>query len=204
MILPTKPRMLRHKGKIERGIGCVKGNGLKARQFGSVEAQNQHLLDWEATVADTRNHGTTKRQVGKVFTEVERAALQPLPRERFEFFHEAQRIVSRDGHIEVAKSYYTVPPEYLGRKVWVRWDARLVRIFNSRLQQVALHVRHEPGRFSTQGKHLPAEKISGIERGSTWLLTKASAMDRRPLPGRPPCFKTGASKESVCFKGCSA
>ena len=179
VILPTKPRMPRPKGKIERGIGYVKGNGLKARPFSSVEAQNQHLLEWEATVADTRIHGTTKQQVGKVFVEVERAALQPLPRERFEFFPEAQRIVSRDGHVEVAKAYYSTPPEYLGRKVWVRWDGRLVRIFNSRLQQVALHVRHEPGRFSTLGKHLPAEKISGIERGSTWLLTKASAIGPR-------------------------
>ena len=38
-------------------------------------AQNRHLAHWEATVADTRIHGTTKRQVGKVFREVERPAL---------------------------------------------------------------------------------------------------------------------------------
>lgn len=179
VILPTKPRTPRHKGKIERGIGYVKGNGLKARQFSSVAAQNEHLRDWEATVADTRIHGTTKQQVGKVFVEVERGTLQALPQERFEFFHEAQRVVSRDGHIEVAKAYYSAPPEYLGRKVWVRWDGRLVRIFNSRMQQLIVHVRQEPGRFSTKGQHIPAEKISGIERGATWLLTKVSAIGPR-------------------------
>jgi hypothetical protein len=57
--------------------------------------------------------------------EIERAALAPLPIERFPCFQEAQRIVARDGHVEVAKAYYSVPPEYLGRKVWARWDARL-------------------------------------------------------------------------------
>ena len=113
VILPTKPRTPRHKGKIERGIGYVKNNGLKGHTFDSLQAQNEHLARWEATIADTRIHGTTKRQVGKVFMEVERVALFPLPAERFPFFHEAQRIVSRDGHIEVAKAYYSVPPEYL-------------------------------------------------------------------------------------------
>ena len=104
-----------------------------------------------------------------MFAEVERRRLQPLPRERFPFFHEAQRIVSRDGHVEVAKAYYSVPPEYLARTVWVRWDARLVRIFNHRWEQIAIHVRHEQGRFSTHGEHIAREKISGIERGAAYL-----------------------------------
>ncbi len=81
--------------------------------------------------------------MGKVFREVEQAALLPLPAERFPFFHEAQRIVSRDGHIEVAKAYYSAPPEYLGRTVWARWDERLVRVFNHRFEQIALHVRRD-------------------------------------------------------------
>ncbi len=101
VVLPTKPYTPRHKGKIERGIGYVKGNALKARTFGSLEEQNRFLSDWEASVADTRTHGTTKRQVGKVFVEIEKAALLPLPRERFEMFQEAQPIVSRDGHVVI-------------------------------------------------------------------------------------------------------
>jgi hypothetical protein len=96
----------------------------------------------------------------------------PLSRERFANFKEAQRKVNRDGHIEVAKAYYSVPPEYLGRQLWVRWDGRLVRIFNHRFEQIALHVRHEAGRFSTLGEHIAREKISGIERGAAYLLSR--------------------------------
>jgi hypothetical protein len=36
----------------------------------------------------------------------------------------------------------------VGRLVWARWDGRVVRIFNDRLQQIAIHARHEAGRFS--------------------------------------------------------
>jgi hypothetical protein len=60
--------------------------------------------------------------------------------------------------------------------VWARWDARLVRIFSSRWEQIAVHVRHEQGRFSTHGQHLAKEKISGLERGASYLLDKVSAL----------------------------
>ena len=172
-ILPTKPRMPRHKGKIESGVGYVQDNGLKGHRFTSLEEENGHLVRWEATVADTRLHGTIRKQVGKLFHEVERGALQPLPVERFPFFQEGQRIVHRDGHVEVAKAYYSVPPEYLGRPLWVRWDLRVVRIFNSRMEQIAVHVRQEPGRFSTQDQHIASEKRSGVERGAVYLLSRA-------------------------------
>jgi hypothetical protein len=65
-----------------------------------------------------------------------------------------------------------VPPEYLARRVWVRWDGRLVRIVNERLEALAVHVQNEPGRFSTHAQHLAAAKISNSERGAAWLLTQ--------------------------------
>jgi transposase len=172
VILPTKPYMPRHKGKVEAGVKYVQSNALKARKFKSLQEQNEHLARWEATVADTRIHGTTKQHVGKVFREAERPALRPLPLERFAIFQEAQRTVNRDGHIEVAKSYYSAPQEYVGHTVWARWDKHLVRIFNQRMEQLDLHVRVEPGRFSTHAYHLPPEKINSLERGASYLLTK--------------------------------
>jgi transposase len=176
VILPTRPYMPRHKGKVESGVKYVKNNALKGRRFASLAAQNEHLQHWEATIADTRIHGTTKQQVGKVYLESERSHLLPLPLQRFEFFHEAQRKVSRDGHVEVAKAFYSAPPEYLGRTVWARWDARLVRIFNQRLEQIAIHVRREHGQFSTLSEHVVPEKISGLERGAEHLLKRARAV----------------------------
>jgi hypothetical protein len=168
--LPTRPYTPRHKGKVERGVDYVQENALKGRTFPHLPEENEFLAHWEATVADTRLHGTTRRHVGVLFLEVERPALQPLPPERFPCFQEGRRVVSRDGHIEVARAYYSVPPEYLGRRVWVRWDGRLVRVFNERLESIAVHARQEAGRFSTQGQHIVREKISGVERGAAYLL----------------------------------
>jgi transposase len=173
VILPTKPYTPRHKGKVERGIDYVQDNGLKGRRFSSLAGENQHLLDWETSVADTRIHGTTRKQVGRIFRQVEQPALLPLPAGRFPFFHEAQRTVHRDGHVEVAKAYYSAPPEYVGRRVWVRWDGRLVRIFTKQMEQIAVHAQCDPGRFSTQAEHIDSRKVSFVERGTTWLLERA-------------------------------
>lgn len=173
VILPTKPRMPRHKGKVESGVNYVQENGLKGHGFTSLEKENEHLLQWETSVADTRIHGTIRKQVGKLFHEVEHGVLQPLPVERFPFFHEGQRSVHRDGHVEVAKAYYSAPPEYRGHELWVRWDLRLVRIFNQRMEQLAMHVRQEPGRFSTLPEHIHSRKRSGVERGAVYLLSRA-------------------------------
>jgi len=172
VFLPTRPYTPRHKGKVERGVDYVQENALRGRTFTTLEEQNRFLRAWELTVADTRVHGTTRRHVGDHFTEVERPALLPLPLESFPSFREARRTVHRDGHVEVERAYYSVPPEYLARQVWVRWDARLVRIFNDRMEQLEIHPRQEPGRFSTRSAHIASEKISGIERGAAWQLAR--------------------------------
>ena len=185
VFLPTRPYTPRHKGKVERGVDYVQENALRGRSFAALEEQNRFLRDWELTVADTRVHGTTRRHVGKHFAEVERAALLPLPSEPFPSFREARRTVHRDGHVEVDRAYYSVPPEYLARRVWVRWDARLVRIFNDRMEQLDVHVKQEPGRFSTERSHIAAEKISGVERGAAWQLARvASHRAQERLLGR--------------------
>ena len=161
------------KGKVEKGIDYVQDNALKGRTFSSLQEENQHLLDWESRIADTRIHGTTRRQVQVLFAQ-EKPHLLPLPAGRFPSFEEGRRSVHRDGHIEVAKAYYSVPPEYTGRQVWVRWDGHLVRVFNSKMESIAVHVQVEPGTFQTQDQHLHSKNISQVEQGTVSLLRRTA------------------------------
>jgi len=172
VILPTKPAMPRHKGKIEAGIKYVQANGLAGKQFVSLGAQNVHLAHWEQTVADTRIHGTTRQQVRAHFLSVEKPKLLPLPASLFPVFSEAPRKIHRDGYAEVDKAYYSVPPEYVRRKVWARWDAKMVRLFNDRMEAIAVHVRQEPGKFKTDPAHIHDHKRTLIERGAEWILER--------------------------------
>ena len=78
VFLPTKPRTPEHKGKVEAGVKYVQDNALKGRAFESLQEQNDFLLKWETTVADTRIHGTTKKHVGELFRAEEQQHLQEL------------------------------------------------------------------------------------------------------------------------------
>jgi len=57
------------KGKVESGVGHAKKTPLKGQRFESLEAAQSYLDHWEQKWADTRIHGTTKRQVAAMFAE---------------------------------------------------------------------------------------------------------------------------------------
>ena len=160
-LLPCRPRTPEHKGKTERGVQYLKGNALRGRSFAGLSSENEFLRHWEKTVADVRIHGTTRQQVAAMFAE-EQKALLPLPPDLFPAYQEGQRTVHRDSYVEVDKAYYTVPPEYIGQAVWVRWDSREVRIFNQRWDQLKLHAHLPPGKFDKVlglgGGHGPLER----------------------------------------------
>ena len=181
VILPTKPAMPRHKGKIEAGVKYAQNNAVKGRSFESLAAQNRFLSEWEQNVADTRIHGTTRQQVGQFFEAIERPALQPLPAGLFPVFEEARRTVHRDGYVEFKRAYYSAPPEYVGRQVWVRQEARLLRLSNTRREPIALHALAEPGKFTTDPAHIHSRKRHIIERGVEHLLDRCRLIG--PLTG---------------------
>jgi len=173
VMLPTRPAMPRHKGKIESGINYGQENALKGRSFESLAAHNLFLSEWESGVADTRIHGTTRQQVGKVFNEVERSHLLPLPTSLFPMFEEAPRQVHGDGYVELKRAYYSVPPEYVGRQVWVRWESRLLRVINQRREVIAVHALAEPGQFTTDPAHLHSPHRRVIQQSLEHLLDRA-------------------------------
>ena len=85
----------------------------------------------------------------------------------------------RDGHIEFRKAYYSVPPEYVSRPVWVRREQRLIRVLNQRREQIALHAESEAGRFVTDPAHLHSRKRHVIERGVDYLLDRCRLVGPR-------------------------
>jgi transposase len=177
VLLPCEPRTPEHKGKIERGIGYLKSNALRGRTFPSLSAHNEFLRHWEKTVADVRIHGTTRKQVAALFAQ-EQKALLPLPPNLFPCFQEGKRTVHRDSYVEVDKAFYTVPPEYIGQVVWVRWDSREVRVFNQRWEQIQLHAHLQPGQF---------DKVLGLGGGDGPLERQLDYWLKRAQELGAPC-----------------
>jgi len=158
------------KGKVERGVGHAKNTPLKGQRFESLEEAQAYLDRWETHWADTRIHGTVKRQVAAMFAE-EKPALTPLPLEPFRHYQFGERRVNLDGCVEVDAAYYSVPPGWIGRTVNVQWDGRVVRVLDPRSGQLLReHLRQQRGSYRIPEEDKPAK----TPRSTTQLLARCA------------------------------
>src|SRR5437867_8158526 len=145
--LPCRVRDPDRKGKVESAIDHTQG-ALKGLRFEALEAGQAYLDRWDTRWADTRIHGTTKRQVAAMFAE-ERPALQPLPLEPFRYYQFGTRTVHLDGCVEVDYAYYGAPPGSPGSEVAVQWNASHVRLLDPTTGQLL----REHRRHAARGRH---------------------------------------------------
>jgi len=145
------------KGKVESGIGYVKGNYFKGRKFESGTTLDTGLAQWNER-ANQRIHGTTRKVPFHVFETEERPKLSPLPDERYKLSEAGTRRVYHDCHIYVDYNYYSVPYEYVGRDVDIELTDSLLRI-SCDSEDIAIHERiKDRGSFSTVDAHYPKYK----------------------------------------------
>src|SRR5258706_4968018 len=145
--LPCRIHDPDRKGKVESGIGHTKRTPLKGLRFESLEEAQAYLDRLEQRWADTRIHGTTKRQVTAMFAE-EKPHLLSLPLEPFRYYQYGERVVHLDGCVEVEAAYYSLPPGWIGRPVKVQWDELHVRILHPNTRQLLReHLRQKRGGY---------------------------------------------------------
>jgi transposase len=126
--LPCRVRDPDRKGKVESGIHHTQ-RALHGLRFEKLEDAQAYLDRWDERWANTRIHGTTKRQVAAMFAD-ERPHLRPLPVEPFRYYEYGTRIVHMDGCVEIGGAYYHAPPGWLGQSMNVQWDGMRVRLLH--------------------------------------------------------------------------
>jgi transposase len=158
------------KGKVEAGVAHAKKTPLKGQRFESLEQAQSYLDLWEERWADTRIHGTTKRQVSAMFAE-EKPILLPLPLEPFRYYEFGQRVVHlEDGCVEVEAAYYSAPPRWIGRTVQVQWNLQYVRLLDPLTGQLLReHPRERCGRHRIHD----ADQPQRTPLGTLQLLARA-------------------------------
>jgi transposase len=151
------------KGKVESGVGHAQKTPLKGQRFETLEEAQAYLDRWEERWADTRIHGTTKRQVSVMFAE-EKPALLPLPVEPFHYYKYAKRKVNLDGCVEVDAAYYSAPPGWIGQEVPVQWDHRHVRLLHPQTGELLReHLPQVRGKHRIQDEDRPKQTPLGTQ-----------------------------------------
>jgi transposase len=160
------------KGKVEAGVGHTQKTPLKGLRFETLDDAQAYLDRWDARWADTRIHGTTKRQVAAMFAE-EQPTLGALPLEPFRYYRYGERTVHLDGCVEVDAAYYGAPPGWIGQRVHVQWNDLQVRLLTPTGQLLREHV-HAP-----RGWH----RIEDADRPARTPPTTAALLARAKTAG---------------------
>jgi transposase len=187
--LPCRVRHPDRKGKVESGVRHAQQK-VRGLRFESLEQAQAYLDRWERRWADTRIHGTTKRQVAELFAE-EKPHLLPLPVEPFRYYQHGERTVHLDGAIEVEGAYYHAPPGWLGRRVAVQWDVLRVRMLDPHTGELLReHIRQKRGRRRMREEDRPKrtppttlQLLARARRAGTHVGAVCEAIHR--LDGEP-------------------
>ncbi len=175
-VLPARPRRPRDKAKVEVGVQIAQ-RWILARMrnqiFHSPAAMNARirelLVDLNARVM--RRYGKSRRDL---FEQIERAALRPLPAERFEYADWTRGRVNLDYHVAIDGHFYSVPHRLVHQEVEARLTAMTIELLHGR-KVVAVHARsHVQGAFTTIADHMPSSHRAHAEWTPSRILSWAS------------------------------
>jgi transposase len=193
-IVPARPHKPRDKAKVEVGVQVVQRwilARLRKETFFSIEALNKRI--WE--LLDDLNDRPMKKLGGvtrrELFERFDRAALKPLPTERFEYAQWQKVTVNLDYHAEVEKHWYSAPYRLVREELWARLTATTVELMRDR-ECVAAHVRsYEPYKHTTDPAHMPEahrQHSAGVDAVLRWAASvgpMTEGMVRRLLEANP-------------------
>ena len=104
--------------RVERPFRFIEGNFLAGRTFSSWEDLNQQARQWCDKVNSTYKKHI--RAVPRELFALERLHLKPLPAWIPEVYRLQERLVDVEGYIALHTNRYSVPVDWIGRRVEVR------------------------------------------------------------------------------------
>lgn len=170
---PARVQHPRDKARVERQVTYVRDGWFAGHEpCAAIEAWRQSAEHWCRHVAGARVHGTTRKVPLVVFEEIERDTMLPRATEPFDVPSWVEAKVHPDHHVQVARALYSVPTAHLHKRVRVRVDSKLVRIFVG-TELIKMHARQPAGGRATDPNDYPVGKAVYALRSVDALIAKA-------------------------------
>ena len=157
-VLPARAYRPRDKSLVEGAVRILYQRiytALRNSVFYSIEELNEAI--WNQL--DIHNgKKLTGRPLSRLqmFNAVEKDVLSPLPEKRYEIKYQSMATVGQNGHVQLSsdKHYYSVPYQYIRKKVKLLYSSSTVTIYY-KYNQIAVHKRSfRPYNYTTDPDHL--------------------------------------------------
>ena len=138
-----------------------------------------------------------------LFNEIEKKELSPLPVEPFEIKEIEQGTVIKNAHVMLKKDkhYYSVPYNYIQKKVKIIYTSDRVEIYH-KYNRIALHKRnYKPHNYTTNPEHLPSTHQFLSDWNPQKFITWANNID--PIVGEfITCLLEQKQHPEQAYKSC--
>jgi len=168
-----QPYRAQTKGKVESGVKYFKGNFLPGREFVDDVHLDEALVEWMATVADVRLHGTTHERPIDRFAREQPLLVPTGSQPSFRLEAPLHRVVAEDWLVSIDTNRYSVPFTLIGQAVEIHRRAGRLRV----LHRGGLVVEHPELAGRHQLRILPEHGPGAIAR---------TARARRSTGSTPP------------------
>jgi hypothetical protein len=168
---PARVRRPQDKAKVERGVSYARESYFRGRDFQSLVEMRNGARVWSLDVAGRRLHGTTGERPLEAFLAREQPALLPLPPQPWQQASWTTAKVHPDCHLQAAGARYSVPFQYVGKRLDVRLGDKTVEIYDG-ASLITSHLRRERGR-ETKLEHYPEAAQAFLRATPQACLTKA-------------------------------
>lgn len=165
-IIPARIRSPKDKPNAEGTVGNISTwitAAIRNEQFFSLSELNKTILS-KLKLFNERPFQKKNGSRSELFNNKEKPLLLPLPSKPYEIAEWKQATVQFNYHISVEGMMYSVPYEYLKRKVNVRVTATTIEIFYNHTR-IASHLRitGRKGQYSTMIEHMPESHRKYLE-----------------------------------------
>ena len=155
----TRPYSPRDKAMVERAVNIVYTHiyaPLRNTVFTNLHALNRGMNEQLLLLNDKPYKNTTYSR-WYFYEQQERSTFRPLPPEPFFPKKVVLLTVQRNYHVQLSENhhYFSAPYKYVGKKVKVLYDDRVVEIYFEH-ERIALHIRRPLQKaYSTLAEHMP-------------------------------------------------
>ena len=164
-IMPTRAYKPKDKAHVELSVKLVQRwilARLRHFTFYSISELNQEIQRLLPLYLDkTIKHlGKSRREL---FNQLDKLALLPLPKTKYEYKELKLLKVSKDYHIQLEHNFYSVPYQLIGKKVEVWFSSKTVTITYEG-KTVATHPKlFHRGAYSTHSHHMASSHKKYLE-----------------------------------------
>ena len=178
-VFPARARHPRDKALVENAVKLMYRSvyaDIEGRTFHDLDSLNAAIRVSLDAFNDRKMSGR-RRSRRELFNDIEAECLRPLPSVRYQMKMRRTATVLGNSYVTLNKHHYSVPKEYIGKRVDIIYDADTLEIFHG-LKFITTHHRDDtPYGYTQKDAHNLPGRHGSYEKDLEDVFQRAAAID---------------------------